>query len=243
MVKKARIFLAALAAMCAGVVGADAAAQTTAAPSGARTDPACVKPFFATFDQDANQVVVRVIDLGGPFTGTITAYGANRTWSATIERAVLIELPYGGSESSVAVRADDPIEGVSFAPAWTACSFRAGTLPRRSYDAPDVTRPTLTLGNPQSIAPATCAHPYAAPSVKHAIEPMAPADYPVPTGGVANVAVALDERGVARFSRVVASPAAEVNASAADAARRSEYSPATFRCEPVPGSYQYNVGY
>jgi len=241
MMRATRTF--ALALSCVTVAVAPVTAARAAEPSGARTDVACVKPFFATFDEDANQIVVRVIDLGGPFTGTITAYGANRTWSATIERAVLIELPYGGRESSVAVRADGPIEGVSYAPAWTACSFRAGTLPRRSYDAPDVNRPTLTLGNPQSIAPKSCAHPYAAPSVKHAIEPMAPVDYPVLTGAVAMVAVALDERGVARFTRVVASPAAEVNASAADAARRSEYRPATFRCEPVPGSYQYNVGY
>ncbi len=57
------------------------------------------------------------------------------------------------------------------------------------------------------------------------------------------VAVALDERGVARSARIVASPSAELNAAAADAAKRSEYSSGVFRCEVVPSSYEFNIGY
>jgi hypothetical protein len=236
--KAARTFALVLACVTVTPVTAAHAAE----PSGATTSVACMKPFFATLDRDANTAVVRVIDLVGPFTGTITAYGADRTWSAAIERAALVELPYGGREASVTVRADGPIEGVSYAPAWAACSFRAGTQPPRSYNAPEVDRPLLTLGNPQPIAPATCAHPYVAPTVKHAVEPNTPDGLDV-RGGFAMVAVALDERGVARFARIVDSPGAGVNASVAEAARRSEYSPGTFRCEPAPSSYQFNIGY
>jgi TonB-like protein len=237
--RAARTFALALACGIAG--GAPLGIANAADAPGPNTDAACVKPFFATLDGNANAVVVRVVDLGGPFTGTITAYGADRTWSATIERAALIELPYGGSEASVTVRADGPIAGIAYAPAWTTCVFRAGTRSARDYDAPDVQRPILPLGDPHAIAPVTCANPYAAPTVKHAIEPNTPVD--VYARGTVKVAVAIDERGIARFARVVESPAAEINASAANAARRSEYSPGTFRCEPVPSSYQFNVGY
>jgi hypothetical protein len=239
MMRTARTFAFALACVVAG--GAPLGIANAAGAPGPNTDPAaCVKPFFATSDGTANTAVVRVVDLGGPFTGTITAYGADRTWSATIERAAVIDLPYGGTEASVTVHADGPIAGIAYAPAWTTCTFRAGTRPR-NYEAPDRQRPVLSLSNPQPIAPVSCATPYAAPAVKRAVEPNTPTG--VFVRGTVNVAVALDEHGVPRFARVVASPVAEINASAVGAAKGSEYSPGTFRCEPVPSSYQFNVGY
>ena len=238
MIRIVRIFAIALSSAFAFAPFGIANAAEPPVPN---TDAACVKPFFATFDRNANVVVVRVVDLGGPFTGTITAYGADRTWSATIGRAVLVELPYGGSEASVSVQADGPIEGIAYGPAWTTCTFRAGTRSRRDYEAPDVQRPILLLGDSHAIAPATCAKPYSAPEVKHGVEPETPVG--VFVRGTVSVAVALDEHGNVRFARVVGSPSAEINASATNAARRSEYSAGTFRCEPVPGSYQFNVGY
>jgi hypothetical protein len=204
---------------------------------------ACARPFFATFDdRDAKAVVVRVIDLEGPFAGTITAYGADRMWTAKLERTALVDLPYGGREASVTVQADGPIEGVVYAPAWASCTFRAGTRPSMYYTAREVDHPVLTLGNPQPAAPATCARPYVPPVATRAVEPNTPVDAG-PVSGTVSIAVALDERGVVRFTRVVASPAAELNVTAADAAKRSEYRAGIFRCEPVPSSYQYNIGY
>ncbi len=236
--KRARI----VAAMVACVVALAPFGAAPADPPGPNAASTCTRPFFATFEQEAKAVVVRVIDLEGPFTGTITAYGAGTMWTATIERTALVELPYGGSESSITVRADGPIEGIAYRPAWASCSFRAGTRSRRDYEAPERDRPVLTVGNQQPIAPATCARPYSAASIKRVVEP----NTPVQAAGVAGtvmVAVALDERGVARFARVISSPSAELNASATYAAKQSEYTTAVFRCEPVPSSYQFNVGY
>jgi hypothetical protein len=202
---------------------------------------ACATEFSATtVAGDPNAVVVHARDLPGPFTGTITAYGTDRMWTATIERAALVSLRNWGREASVMVRADAPIEGIVYAPAWASCTFYAGARNRNGYDAPDIDRPTLTAGNPQQVERATCEHPYAATKVVRAFEP---------TGngraapGTVSVAVALDERGVAQFTRVVFSADPLLNGSAADAAKRSQYSGAVFRCKPVPSGYEFTVEY
>lgn len=201
---------------------------------------ACAAPFYATeADGDPNTVVVRAIDLAGPFTGTITAYGADTMWTGKIERAVVTDMRYGGREASLSVRADRPIEGVAYAPDWASCTFHAGTLPRDGYEARVADRPTLTVGNPQPVEPATCARPYVPTAVIRAIEPRTPAGG---DAGTVRVAVALDASGIVRYARVVTAPST-LNPSAVDAARRSEYSPAVFRCQRVPSGYQFSVQY
>jgi hypothetical protein len=200
----------------------------------------CAAPFSATkVDGDPNVVVLRAIDLPAPFSGTITAYGADTMWTATIDRATVSDRGYG-RETSLNVRADRPIEGIAYAPSGATCTFHAGTRPREGYDARDVDRPTLTVGNPQPAEPASCARPYVAASVMHAFEPTGP---PGENGGLVRIAVGLDELGHVRYTRVVASPAARLNPSALDAARRSEYGAAVFRCKPVPSGYQFAIDY
>ena len=202
----------------------------------------CTSPFYVTaFDVNANAVVVRAVDLLGSFTGTITAYGADRTWTATIGRAALVNYRDGGHEASIIVRADGPIEGIAYAPTWAPCTFRAGTLPRAYSDKPEPQRPILTVGNPQPLAPPACAKPYIPPAVQHAVEPNAPEG--VQDAGYVRVAVALDARGAVRSARVVESPSKALNVSALSAATRSEYTGAIFRCEPVPGSYEFAIQY
>lgn len=161
-------------------------------------------------------------------------------WTVTIDHAVVTDMRYGGRENSLNVRADRPIDGIAYAPAGAHCTFYGGTRPRKGYEARDVERPTLTVGNPQPVEPATCEHPYVAASVKQAIEPQAP---PFGEPGIVRVGVALDERGVVRYARVVASPSQRLNPSALDAARRSQYSAAVFRCKPVPSGYRFAVDY
>jgi hypothetical protein len=201
---------------------------------------ACAAPFYATkVDGDPNVVVVRAIDLGGPFTGTITAYGADVMWTAKIERAALTDMRYGGQEASINVRAEKPIEGIAFTPSWATCTFHAGTLPRSGYEAGDVERPTLTVANPQPVEPATCARPYVPTTVIRGFEPQTPAGG---DAGTVRVAVALDASGIVRYARVVTA-SSNLNPSAVDAARRSEYSPAVFRCQRVPSGYQFSVQY
>lgn len=202
----------------------------------------CTAPFFvATFEGDPNAVVVRAVDLLGPFKGTITAYGTDKTWTATIERASLVNLRDGGNEASVVVRADGPIQGIAYAPTWAPCTFRAATLPRDSYETRDPRRPVLTVGNPQPLEPASCAKPYVLPAVQAAVEPMTPEN--TRDTGIVRVAVALDARGAVRSARVVASPSKMLNVSAVSAAARSEYTGAVFRCEPVPSGYEFAVEY
>jgi hypothetical protein len=151
----------------------------------------CAAKFSATkVDGDPNVVVLRAIDLPTPFSGTITAYGADTMWTATIVSATISDVPYGGRETSLNVRADRPIEGIAYAPSGATCTFHAGTRPRESYDARDVDRPTLMVGNPQPVQPATCARPYVAASVTRAFEPNGPANE---NGGLVRIAVGLDD--------------------------------------------------
>jgi hypothetical protein len=202
----------------------------------------CAAPFSATkVDADPNVVVLRAVDLPGPFSGTITAYGADTMWTGTIDHAAVTDMRYGGRETSLNVRADRPIEGIAYAPAGAHCTFHAGTRPREGYEARDVDRPTLTVGNPQPVEPAPCARPYVAAFVKSAFEPRTPAN--ADGGGVVRVAVGLDAFGLVRYTRVVASPSVRLNPSAVDAARRSEYGAAVFRCKSVPSGYQFAVEY
>jgi hypothetical protein len=230
----------AVALACAVAIAPIGAARA-ADPPGPNPIAACAAPFYATkVDGDPNVVVVRAIDLTGPLAGTITAFGADTMWTGKIERAAMTEMPYGGQEASINVRANGPIDGIAYTPAWATCTFYAGARPRKYSDAHDVDRPTLTVGDPQPAEPATCGRPYVPIAVKRAEEPQQPASGDM---GLVRVAVAVDERGNVRYARVVASAAASLNPSAVDAARRSEYAPAVFRCKNVPSGYQFNVQY
>jgi hypothetical protein len=228
-------------ALLAGALHAADAADTPAADVTAiDAKTACATEFSATkVDGDPNAVVARARNLAGPFTGTITAYGADRMWTATIDRSALVDLRYGGREASVTVRGDAPIEGLEYTPAWASCTFRAGAVPRSGYQARDVARPVLSGGNPQAVERAICPHPYVQPSVIRPFEPTNPGT----VGGTVHVAVALDERGVPQFTRILGTPDASLNASAVNAARRSEYQGAIFRCKAVPSGYEFNVEY
>jgi hypothetical protein len=191
---------------------------------------------------DPNAVVVRFREPAGPFTGPITAYGSDRMWIGIVERTVTIEY-YGVHEVSLELHADGPIEGVSYTPDWGACTFRAGTRPRDGYDH-EVQRPVLALADPQPVAPAMCAHPYAATTVTHAAEPNTPQRAMVlGIAGTVSVAVALDERGVPQAARVVTSPSPVLNVVSLSAAMQSEYTAAVFRCKPVPSGYIFTVDY
>jgi hypothetical protein len=216
-------------------LGAADAADQPAAPANAD----CAGIMFATAE-DVNTVVVRVVDPGGPFTGTITAYGARRVSTGQIGRAALVELPYGGHEASVIVRADVPIEGIEYTPTWAACTFHALPFPRGYIEERSLARPTLLLGSSQPAAPVSCAQPYVSPAVTQAVEPQ------TPEGGVTGtvrIAVALDARGSVRGARVLTSPAAVLNGSAVASATRSQYTGAIFRCVAVPSAYPFGVDY
>ena len=52
-----------------------------------------------------------------------------------------------------------------------------------------------------------------------------------------------DDHGYARYARIVESPSINLNPSAVDAASKSEYSAAVFRCKPVSSGYQFVVDY
>ena len=162
-------------------------------------------------------------------------------WTGTIDHAVVTDMRYGGRETSLNVRADRPIEGITYAPAGAHCIFYTGIRPRNDYEARDVKRPTLTVGNPQPVEAATCARPYAAAFVKTAVEPHTPTN--VDDRGLVRVAVGLNAFGLVRYLRVVASPSVRLNPSALDAARRSEYGAAVFRCKAVPSGYRFAVEY
>ncbi len=215
-------------ALACAVVSACVVAVMPVDASGANEPPAgfadvpCTAPFFVrVYQGDPNTVLVRAVDMSGSLTGTITAYGTDRTWTATIERAGLVDLPDGGREASLVVRADAPIEGIAYAPAWAPCTFRAGTLPNNSYVARDTQRPILVVGNQRPLEPAGCATPYVAPTVVHAVEPATPQDFS--GSAVVRVAVALDPGGAVRSARVIASPSKTLIVSAVGAAARSEY--------------------
>ncbi|HEV2738094.1 MAG TPA: TonB family protein [Candidatus Elarobacter sp.] len=223
-----------------------AAAQVAFGIAGAADPPAvqskadCLGIIFATIE-DTNAVLVRVVDLEGPFTGTITAYGSNRMWTGRIERATLVDLPYGGHEASVIVRADGPIEGIEYAPAWGACTFHVGPISRNYYEAGRMSRPTLVLNDPQPASPVSCAHPYVSPAVTQAVEPQTPSN--ADAEGTVRIGVALDARGRVRSARVLSSPSATLNPSAVAAATRSEFTGAIFRCVAVPSAYPFGIGY
>jgi hypothetical protein len=227
-------------------IGGGWAAPSVAAPAPV-VDPrtACATGFAATtIAGDPNAVVVRIIDPVAPPTGTITAYGRDMQWSGTIERSALTENRYGTREASITVRADAPIEGIVYAPAWAPCTFRAGARPRDGYDLDDVQRPVLSLSNAQPAPPVTCTRPFAAPTVLHAVEPTTPlAAMQMHAEGTVRVAVALDERGVPQFARIVFTPAGSLNAASIASAMGSTYSPAIFRCEPVPSGYEFSVNF
>lgn len=202
---------------------------------------ACATDFAVTkIDGDSNAVVVRILDPAAPPAGTISAYGHDRMWTGPVGRSVST-VSNGVREDSFVVRADAPIEGVEYAPSWASCTFHAGTRARNGYDKrDDVERPVLALANPQPVEPAACAHAYVSPAVTHGVDPMAPANADRVTGDV-RVAVALDEHGKPQFTRVVSSPSPVLNGVAQDAAKRSEYTGAIFRCKPVPSGYEYAI--
>lgn len=202
---------------------------------------ACATDFAVTkIGGDSNAVVVRVLDPAAPLAGTITAYGHDRRWTAPVGRSAST-MSNGVREDSFVVRADAPIEGIEYAPSWASCTFRAGTRARNAYDKQDnVERPVVVLANPQPVEPAACAHAYVSPAVTHAVEPTAPANADRITGDVL-VAVALDDHGKPQFTRVVSSPSPLLNGVAQDAAKRSEFTGAIFRCKPVPSGYEFAI--
>lgn len=209
-------------------------------PPAVDANTACAGEFVATtIDGDPNAVVARALNLAGPFAGTITAYGADRMWTATIQRSALVDKRFGGREASVTVRAEGPIEGLVYAPAWATCTFHAGARPRSGYEARDVERPVLVVGTSEPVERTNCDHPYVSPTVLHAIEPVGVENV---TGEV-HVAVALDERGVPRFSRIAVSSAPILNIPATNAAMHSQYRGAIFRCKPVPSGYEFSVAF
>ena len=212
---------------------------------GAAANAACATDFAATaVPGDPNAVVVRIHDPAGPFTGTITAYAGDRVWTGKIERSTTVDRPRSPREVSLVVRAGDPIEGVAYSPDWATCTFHAGTRARNGYDAPDVERPVLSLADPQPVEPASCAQPYVSPVAIHAVEPYIPAiAIQERIQGTVRVGVSLDERGMPLSTRIITSPSVVLNASALNAARRSQYRGAVFRCKPVPSGYEFTVDY
>jgi len=219
-------------------------AAFTASPAGAdppAIDPntACATNFSALrIDGDPNAVVVVADDLAGTFSGTVTAYGHQTKWTGTIGRAAVTEYE-AYSEASLIVRADGPIEGVEYTPTWASCTFHAGTRPRGGYDDHrDIQRPVLVVTSPVAIEPVTCTVPFRSTGVVHAPEPIAPQSR---VSGFVRVAVALDDQGIPRFTRVVSSQAAVLNTPSVNAARQSTYTATVFRCQPVPGGYEFAV--
>ncbi len=181
-------------------------------------------PFYATtVDGDPNAVVVRAIDLRGPFTGTIAAYSADTMSTAKIGRAAVIDLPYGGQEASLVVRADRPIDGDRIhAVRGRTCAFRAGTLPSRNYEAREVQRPTLAVGDSQPVEARKLQATVRA-GVREAGGGTAAAGHQRSRASCASRS-RLDDHGNVRYARVVDSPSINLNPSAIYAASKSEYS-------------------
>ncbi len=99
--------------------------------------------------------MVRGVDLDAPFSGTIVAYSGDRMWTGEIGRAAVVDLPYGGREASLIVRADAPIEAISYTPSSRTCTFRAVVLGRGYLDASRISRPTLVLRGAEPAPAAT----------------------------------------------------------------------------------------
>jgi hypothetical protein len=219
-------------------------AVVAASPAGADPpviDPntACATDFSALrVDGDPNAVVIVADSLAGPFSGTITAYGHETKWTGTIGRAAVTE-HYRQPEASFIVRADGPIEGVEYTPPWASCTFHAVTRsPGVDDESRHIDRPVLIVNNSVAIEPANCPVPYRATRVLRTFEPSSP---PAAVYGAVSVAVAIDDEGTPQSTRVVSSPGSVLNPPAVDAARRSTYAPAIFRCQPVPSGYVFVV--
>jgi hypothetical protein len=227
--------------LCASSVGLAGRAADVAADRRI----ACATDFVATkIDGDPNAAVVRIIDPLGPVAGTITAFGATTQSSGTIEQSALAESRIGSREASLVVRADAPIEGIIYAPAWASCTFHAGVRPRTGYDTPDIRRPELVLANLLPVDPVTCSRPYIPPSTTGPALPATPAmAQQQGITGTVRVAVALDEHGAPQYARIVASPSVFLNAISINAALKSRYSPAVFRCSPVPSGYEFLIDF
>lgn len=211
-------------------------------PAGADPRLACATTFAVTaVAGDPNAVVVRVTDPADPLHGKITAFGHDRTWTGTVDRAA-IATRFNVRESSVLVRADAPIEAMTYEPERGSCTFRAGTRARNGYDGNDVQRPEVTVSGAQPLEPVACAQPYVSPTVLHASEPQTPA-MAAQQGilGTVRVGVALDERGMPQSLRVISSPSVILNLASLEAARRSTYAGAVFRCAPVPSGYEFAI--
>jgi hypothetical protein len=145
----------------------------------------------------------------------------------------------GSVQSSLVLHAAAPIEAVEYTPAWAACSFRTAARPRYRYDdGREIDRPMLTLSDPQSLAPLTCAKPYVPPVVTNAVQPTAPRSGMT---GLAKVAVVLDEQGAVQQTHVVLAPGPDEGRAAEVAARHSTFAPAVFRCKPISSGYEFAV--
>lgn len=209
------------------------------------TTPPCQYALRATrIPGDPNAAVVRTGYTPMGSGGTVTAYGATTLWSATVERFARVRWGLNREESSFVVRAPGPIEAVVFQPPQASCLSHAPISDRNAEDGPDVERPTVVAGNPESIGPLYCATRYAPPETLFAAQPRIPeiAMQQNITGAV-RILVTIDDRGKPTRLAVVSSPSGLLNAAAMEAARGSTFRPETFRCHSVPGTYIFSVSY
>lgn len=207
-------------------------------------DPAtaCATDFAAIrVPNDPNTVIVRASDLAGPFQGTITAYGRTTSWTGVVGRYIVTER-FGMQDASIAIHADEAIEGVEYAPPWASCTFHAGARDADGYDQPDrvVDRPLLQVSNPRPVDAPTCETPYRYASVVSASRP--PQIGPTEPG-LGRVAVAIDGTGKLRFTRVVSAPTPRNGIVTVQTALHSTFSGAIFRCKPVASGLEVAVGF
>jgi len=192
---------------------------------------------------DPNAVVVRARIPSGDVSAHVTAFG-----SATMSTGEFTNptppSPRPGATYSIefTARGSSPIEAVTIAPSETSCVLRGFIDPHGTPVEP--TRITVPLSAETSTPPLTCSTPYAYPRTVQASQPENP--YAAITNritGTVRVAVTLDERGKPVRVRTISTPSAILTPPAEAAARRSQFSPAIFRCEPVRSVYLFTVEY
>jgi hypothetical protein len=232
-VRPSSVVTVCLVLACA-TVGSTGAAP--AAPPAIDPSTACATDFAAFRTNDPTAAIVSAGDLIGPFRGTITAYGRDTKWTATIDRWNA-ETRNGEQDATLVVHAGGPIEGIEYTPQWATCSFHSGVRAvSRKDNLSSIDRVLLEAGNPQPVEPATCAAPYVAPTTLHAAEPSLGQQS---TTGTARIAVALDEQGVPRAERIISGLTPTIGFAVRDAARLSTYSAAVFRCKPVASGFEF----
>lgn len=241
-----RIFtlIAGAALLCAVSLPAPQAAVSAEAEDLATMKP-CPIDFGATrVAGDPNAATIRTRSVPAP-GWTIVAYGATTRWSAPVDRYATAPLRYGGQkEYSFVVRAPGPIEAILYEPPHHECVAHTAVRDRTGYDAPDVERPTVALGDAQPLEPIACAKRYAPATTIEAFEPETPSGAPLlGVSGTVYVLVTLNVRGEPTNARVLSSPGSVLNMPSVQAAMNSIFSPEIFRCHSVPGIYVFGVSY